>query len=45
MTGGASGAGPGVRLGWQWDVALSFVGAQRDYAEWRAGWETAGPLG
>lgn len=25
--------GPGGRSGWQWDVALSFAGAQRDYVE------------
>jgi hypothetical protein len=23
----------GARPGWQWDVALSFAGAQRDYVE------------
>ena len=33
MTGADGGAGPGVRPGWRWDVALSFAGAQRDYVE------------
>jgi hypothetical protein len=34
MTGGAGGgADPGAGLGWRWDVALSFAGAQRDYVE------------
>jgi TIR domain len=31
MAGGDSGAGPGGGQGWQWDVVLSFAGAQRDY--------------
>jgi hypothetical protein len=31
MTGMNGGAGPGARPERQWDVALSFVGAQRDY--------------
>ena len=31
MTGGDDGAGPGPGHGRQWDVALSFAGAQRDY--------------
>ena len=31
MAGGDGGAGAG--LGWRWDVALSFAGAQRDYVE------------
>jgi len=30
-TGGS--AGPGARPEWQWDVALSFAGARRDYVE------------
>ncbi len=30
MTGGDGGAGLGGQ-GWQWDVVLSFAGAQRDY--------------
>ena len=30
-------ADPGARLGWRWDVALSFAGAQRDYVEQVAG--------
>ena len=29
----SGGAGPGAQPGWQWDVALSFAGAQRDYVE------------
>jgi len=33
MTGAASAAGPDARPGWQWDVALSFAGAQRPYVE------------
>ena len=34
MTVGAGGgADPGAGLGWRWDVALSFAGAQRDYVE------------
>jgi hypothetical protein len=33
MTGADDGADPGTRPGWQWDVALSFAGAQRDYVE------------
>src|SRR5450759_5163468 len=34
MTWGAGGgADPGAGLGWRWDVALSFAGAQRDYVE------------
>jgi hypothetical protein len=33
MTGVNGGADPGARPGWQWDMALSFAGAQRDYAE------------
>ena len=33
MTEADSGANPGARLGWRWDVALSFAGAQRDYVE------------
>ena len=33
MTGADGGAGPGAGPGWQWDVALSFAGAQRDYVE------------
>ena len=31
MAEGDGGAGGG--LGWRWDVALSFAGAQRDYVE------------
>jgi hypothetical protein len=31
MAGASSAAGPGARHGRQWDVALSFAGAQRDY--------------
>ena len=31
MTGGDGGAGPGSGQGQQWDVVLSFAGAQRDY--------------
>jgi hypothetical protein len=31
MTGGDDGAGQDAGPGWQWDVALSFAGAQRDY--------------
>ena len=33
MTGGDVGAGPGIAQEWQWDVVLSFAGAQRDYVE------------
>jgi hypothetical protein len=33
MVGGDSGAGPGAGLGQQWDVALSFAGAQRAYVK------------
>jgi hypothetical protein len=33
MTEADGGAGPDARPGWQWDVALSFAGAQRDYVE------------
>ncbi len=33
MTGADGGADPGAGPEWQWDVALSFVGAQRDYVE------------
>ena len=33
MTGADRGAGPDVRPGWQWDLALSFAGAQRPYVE------------
>ena len=33
MAGASGGTGPGARPGWQWDVALSFAGAQRDYVE------------
>ena len=33
MTGAGGGAGPDARPGWQWDVALSFAGAQRPYVE------------
>jgi hypothetical protein len=33
MAGGDSQTGPGGGEGWQWDVALSFAGAQRDYVE------------
>jgi hypothetical protein len=33
MTGADGGAGRGDRPGWQWDVALSFAGVQRDYVE------------
>ena len=33
MAGASGGAGPGARPGWQWDVALSFAGAQRDYVQ------------
>ena len=32
MTGADSGADPDARLGWRWDVALSFAAAQRKYA-------------
>jgi hypothetical protein len=32
MAGADGGADPGARAGWRWDVALSFAGAQRDYA-------------
>jgi hypothetical protein len=31
MAGGDSGAGSGAGRKWQWDVVLSFAGAQRDY--------------
>ena len=31
MTGGDGSAGQDAGSGWQWDVALSFAGAQRDY--------------
>ena len=31
MTGGDDGAGQDAGPGWQWDVALSFAGAQREY--------------
>jgi hypothetical protein len=37
MTGADGGAGPGVRPGWQRDVALSFAGARRGYAGQVAG--------
>ena len=33
MAGADSGAGPGTGPRWQWDVALSFAGAQRGYVE------------
>ena len=33
MAGGDSGAGTGAGHGWEWDVALSFASAQRDYVE------------
>jgi hypothetical protein len=33
MTGASSGANPDARPGRQWDVALSFAGAQRGYVE------------
>jgi hypothetical protein len=33
MAGADGSAGPDARPGWQWDVALSFVGAQRDYVD------------
>ena len=33
MTGADGAAGPDARPGWQWDVALSFAGAQRPYVE------------
>ena len=33
MTGADGAASPGARPGWQWDVALSFAGAQRPYVE------------
>ena len=33
MTGANSGADPGARPEWRWDVALSFAGAQRAYVE------------
>ena len=33
MTGASGGADLGARPQWQWDVALSFAGAQRDYVE------------
>ncbi len=32
MAGAGGGADPGARPGRRWDVALSFAGAQRDYA-------------
>ena len=35
--GGDSGAGTGRGQGWQWDVVLSFAGAQRGYVEQVAG--------
>ena len=35
MAGGDEGAGAG--LGWRWDVALSFAGAQREYVQQVAG--------
>ena len=41
MAGGDSGAGAG--LGWRWDVALSFAGAQRDSSSRSPGAEGAGP--
>src|SRR4051812_11212830 len=31
MAGPDIAVGPGARPGWQWDVALSFAGAQRHY--------------
>ena len=37
MTGTSDGTAPGARLGWGWDVALSFAGAQRPYVEQVAG--------
>jgi hypothetical protein len=37
MTGADGGAQPGARRAWQWDVALSFAGAQRAYVEQVAG--------
>ena len=37
MAGGDSGAGTGGGQGWQWDVVLSFAGAQRGYVEQVAG--------
>ena len=33
MTGASGDAALGAQPGWQWDVALSFAGAQRDYVE------------
>jgi TIR domain len=33
MTGAGDAADPDARPGWQWDVALSFAGAQRPYVE------------
>src|SRR6266704_1361798 len=33
MMGANGGAAPGARPRWQWDVALSFAGAQRGYVE------------
>jgi len=33
MTGADGAAGPDARPAWQWDVALSFASAQRDYVE------------
>ena len=33
MTGGDGSAGQDTGLGRQWDVALSFAGAQREYVE------------
>ena len=33
MTGADGAAGPDAQAGWQWDVALSFAGAQRPYVE------------
>ena len=37
VVGAGSGAGPGARSGWRWEVALSFAGAQRAYVEQVAG--------
>jgi len=33
MMGANGGTVPDARPGWQWDVALSFAGAQREYVE------------
>ncbi len=33
MRGAGGGADPDARLGWRWDVALSFAGTQRAYVE------------